>query len=254
MKQLPFNTMTVLWGIVFLLASCAFTAKTQKAQSEQSNSTLQPPSKVFIEELKKKNGCSEGKSSYLTHCYFLEDVDYQNYEPITSENITTTYQELFDLTKHDELNFYKGGKTTTVYRILHKKHSVMTRYFNSEIEIDTINGKVTKTRAFVLSNLDADTSKNITINEARDLAIKDVPLKNKHERYSFEAWKDKFDPNTHDPMWKSASELPIGYPVIFDGKVGLLFYVIKLTTTIEAHTVVIDAKTGGILMNKAPEF
>ena len=52
MKQLPFNTITILWGIIIFFVSCAFTTKTQKAQSEQSNSTLQPPSKAFIEELK----------------------------------------------------------------------------------------------------------------------------------------------------------------------------------------------------------
>jgi Zn-dependent metalloprotease len=255
MKQLPFNTITVLWGIVILLASCAFTAKTQKVQSEQSNSTLQPPSKAFIEELKDKNACSGSKENdFCTHYYDFSNVDYQNYEPITKENIFEDYKGLLDFGMYDKVLFIRNKGSLKVYRQVHKGHPVLTQYTRCEIEIDTTNGKITRVRGFVLSDLDIDTSKNITINEARNLAIKTVPLKNKHERYSFEAWKDKFDPNTHDPMWKSASELPIGYPVIFEGKVGLLFYVIKLTTTMEAHTVVVDAKTGKILMNKAPEF
>ncbi|NJN77620.1 MAG: hypothetical protein HC803_04245 [Saprospiraceae bacterium] len=190
MKRLPFNTITILWGIVILLASCAFTTKTQKTQSEQSNSTLQPPSKDFIQQLKLRNNCVD-ENPYATHCYDFIGVDFRNYIPLTFDNFKTTYQSLFDLSKNDDViskNKMTFNKNTSLgkysnqdYFQTHKGYVVYDtkgQEYNLRIRGDSLANRVFTASAKLIKQLNVDTLSVYSEKKALIKAKKNAPMEN----------------------------------------------------------------------------
>jgi hypothetical protein len=197
MKRLPFNTITIFWGIVILLASCAFTSKTPKAQSEtvQQEQTKSPTSN-FLEKVKAKNGCLNGTK--WNYCYDFREFDFEDYEKPTFENLFTTYADLFNLSEHDEMkplrpiqyrdkkalpvSLYGKDFTQVTFRYLHKGFPVYWKKDYREYEItvygDSIGAYVWKATGKIISNLDVDTTVTVSSKEAFKTAKSVVPIQN----------------------------------------------------------------------------
>jgi Zn-dependent metalloprotease len=254
MKRFSLNTVSSLWIFVILIASCAFTNKAIE-QEKTINTEFKPPSQDFINQLYERNGCSEGKSDHLTHCYYFTDVDYGNYEPISYENIFTKYRSLLDFGKEDEIRFIRkqhikafeklGRKERylTTYHQYYKGYPVYDKHaIQGKIEIDSINGKITRVRANVLANLDMDVTIKITEKEAQNKAIAAVKLK---EGANFQ-WKyyNEVDKELYKPKGKL---IVLNYELAYEFPVNTYFNGLPQT-----YVVYVSAENGRVIRKREP--
>jgi hypothetical protein len=178
MKKIATNLRIKFRSLVSLFFALAIFSSSQR-------STI-PPSEEFIAELKKKNGCSDGKSDHLTHCYYLGNVDFGEYEPINYQNAFTSYRKLFDLGKHDEMKFkrniyesetrYREEKFGKHYQQYHKGYPVITKNFECTLELDSSQNRIIRGRAFIVKDLDVDTAIVISEERAFDIAKNAIPI------------------------------------------------------------------------------
>jgi len=251
MKRFSLNTVSSLWIFVILIASCAFTNKAIE-QEKTINTEFQPPSQNFIQELHEKNECKGGIS--YSHCYDFTDVDYENYEPISYENIFTTYRDLLDLGTEDEIRFVRKQhikaferlgrkeKYVTEYRQYYKGYPVYDKNIQPcEVEIDSINHKITRIRALIVSNLNTNVNINILEEVAQEKAIAEVPLK-ENETYLWEAF----------PKAKGWGDKPKGNLIILKNELAYEFKVTIFNGMPYTYTIYISAKNGQVLRKKKP--
>jgi hypothetical protein len=273
MKRLPFNTITVLWGIVIFLVSCAFTAKTQKAQSktvqqEQKNT----PTPEFLKKVKASKTYLRKGGEY----YDFRTIDFESYEKPTYENLFTTYADLFDLSEHDEMRLfhdikYRTPRTSSVnyslfggsfseasYQHFYKGFPVILEkgsdFYKITVRGDSIGKYVWNVYGGIVQKLDVDTTVTLTNKEAFSIAKGGVPIdREKGEYFPWEAWKDiEYIEGSHPEYMKGWFKEPVGHKVIFDGKIAYLFGIPKRQNGFVTYGVFVDAQSGELLYVKKP--
>jgi len=266
MKRLPFNTITVLWGIVIFLASCAFTTKTQKAQSEPVHQEQKnTPTLEFLAKVKASKTYLKKGGEY----YDFRTVDFENYEKPTFENLFTTYADLFDLSEHDEMkplhdikyrkprtsslnySLFGGSFSEVQYQHFHKGFPVILKggdFYKIPVQGDSIGKYVWKVYGGILSKLDIDTTVTVSSKEAFSIAKSSIPI-NEDEIFIFEQSKTEI-PEAQKTV-QSLSDVKLK---IYDGRLAYsyVFVVRNPTSPYNTYEAFVDTKTAELLHLKKP--
>jgi hypothetical protein len=269
MKRLPFNTITILWGIVILLASCAFTTKTQKAQSETiPKEQKKVPTPEFLKKVKasKKEYVSPIGKKTGSKYYDFRTVDFENYEKPTFENLFTTYASLLSLSEHDELvaltsikyktprieSFYYslfGEKFSEIdYQQFHKGfpvYSEQAQAYKMTITGDSIGRYIWRLPETIAKvGLDVDTTVVLSSMEAFKIAKSTIPVKN-DEKFIYEqsltkVSDNKFPDSKNFKIYKDR----LTYSFVFCTR--------KEDELLKTYEAFVDVQTGRVLYLKAP--
>jgi hypothetical protein len=270
MKRLPFNTITVLWGIVIFLASCAFTTKTQKAQSETvKQEQKKAPTPEFLKKVKASKTYLKGGGEY----YDFRIVDFEDYEKPTFENLFTTYADLSGLSEDDKMSplhdiQFKDKKyhpfpmsqeifSEMQYQHFHKGLPVIPKkggFYQITVYGDSTGKYVWKVLGGILPKLDVDTTVTLTNKEAFNIAKGGVPInKEKGEYFTWEEWSDlEYVEGRYSSQTKTWFDEPVGYKAIYDGKIAYVFDIPKKETIFVTYVVFVDAQSGELLYVKKP--